>query len=111
MSLTTKLTGKISSDVVRRGEYRIRTDEVLVLSSTREWADGRLVARQQSRGFSDGVVVCTPHELDGVARGRVHCKWNVAQNPLSRSHKDRMRCSTVIRVCLGRRLIGSSGGR
>jgi len=72
-----------------------RTDEILVLSSACEQVVRRLVARQKSRGLGDGMIVCTPHELDGVTCGRSHCEWNVAQNSLSRSDNDRMRFSTV----------------
>jgi len=57
-------------------------DEVLVLDTGGEEGITSAVAREESRGLGHGVVVGTPHELDGVTDGGVDCEGNVTQDTL-----------------------------
>lgn len=80
---------RFALSVLSTAEYRtILTDEVLVVLAGGEESITRLVARQELRALGDGVVVGTPHELDGVTDGRIQGEGNVTQDALSRGDDD-----------------------
>jgi hypothetical protein len=68
--------------------HDLREYEALVLFSGCERAIGSLVARGKLRRFGDGVVVGTPHELDGVTDGSVYGERYISEDTLGRRNND-----------------------
>lgn len=67
--------------------------EALVLASSIEQGIAGLIARSESRRFSDRMIVGTPHELDGVTNRRVHCERHVTKDSLGWCNYDCVSCT------------------